>query len=83
MDAIIVALMLYCARNQTGGGLYYYGNSLVAAVSNSSVPLDRLTDMAIRIMTLYYLLSQDHDFPTPDLSTGDEPGNNIVDVPCR
>ena len=56
--------------NQTGGRPWYYGDSLVAAVNNGSVPLDRLTDMAIRIMTPYYLLGQDQDFPTVDPSTG-------------
>jgi beta-glucosidase len=56
--------------NQTGGRPFYYGDSLVAAVKNGSVPVDRLNDMAIRIMTPYYLLGQDQDFPTPDPSTG-------------
>jgi beta-glucosidase len=54
----------------TQSGAFYYGDFLLAAINNGTVSLDRLNDMAIRIMMPYYLLGQDHDFPTPDPSSG-------------
>jgi beta-glucosidase len=54
----------------TQTGAFYYGDLLLAAVNNGSVSLDRLNDMAIRIMMPYYLLGQDQGFPTPDPSSG-------------
>jgi beta-glucosidase len=54
----------------TVSGSFYYGDLLLAAVNNGSVSIDRLDDMATRVMMPYYLLGQDQDFPTPDPSSG-------------
>ncbi|OTB00649.1 glycoside hydrolase family 3 protein [Hypoxylon sp. CI-4A] len=42
-----------------------WGNNLTEAVRNGSVPDDRLSDMATRIMAGYYKLGQDQGFPEP------------------
>ncbi|TLD18363.1 DNA mismatch repair protein Msh6 [Venturia nashicola] len=46
----------------------YWGPNITTAVGNSSVAISRLNDMVNRIMTPYYLLGQDKDFPTVDPS---------------
>jgi beta-glucosidase len=48
----------------------YFGQSLIDAVNNGSVPLSRIDDMAVRIMAPYYLLGQDKDFPPTNLNLG-------------
>ncbi|KAF2658662.1 glycoside hydrolase family 3 protein [Lophiostoma macrostomum CBS 122681] len=66
--------------NMPGGlgmyGLYpqlgsVWGGNLTAAVNNGSLPESRVDDMIIRILTPYYLLGQDQDFPTTDPSSAD------------
>lgn len=47
----------------------YFGGNITAAVNNGSLAESRLDDMVRRIMTPYYYLSQDQDFPTVDPST--------------
>ena len=54
----------------TVSGSFYYGDLLLEAVNNGSVSIDRLDDMATRVMMPYYLLGQDQGFPTPDPSSG-------------
>ncbi|KAH7073165.1 glycosyl hydrolase family 3 N terminal domain-containing protein [Paraphoma chrysanthemicola] len=56
--------------NQTISGTYYFGDSLIGAVEAGTVTLDRLDDMATRVMTPYFRLGQDDGFPTPDPSSG-------------
>ncbi|KAI0175281.1 beta-glucosidase [Pestalotiopsis sp. NC0098] len=46
----------------------WFGLNLTAAVNNGSVSEDRLDDMVHRIMTPYYYLGQDQDYPSVDLS---------------
>lgn len=46
----------------------YYGGNITTAVNNGSLSLTRLDDMIRRIMTPYFLLGQDEDFPTEDPS---------------
>lgn len=41
----------------------YFGANYTAAVKNGSVPEWRLNDAAVRIMTPYFLLGQDRDYP--------------------
>jgi beta-glucosidase len=53
-------------------GLSYFGTPLLQAVENGSVPMERLDDMATRIMKSYYKLEQDVDFPPVD------PANQFV-----
>ncbi|KAH8812633.1 beta-glucosidase [Xylogone sp. PMI_703] len=49
-------------------GLSYFGANLTEAVRNGSVSEARLDDMVRRIMTPYFLLHQDKDYPTVDPS---------------
>jgi beta-glucosidase len=47
-------------------GASYFGTPLLRAVENGSVPMERLDDMATRIMKSFYKLEQDVDFPSVD-----------------
>ncbi|KAH7317084.1 beta-glucosidase [Stachybotrys elegans] len=49
----------------------FFGGNITRAVNNGTVPVERVDDMIIRIMTPYYWLGQDKDFPGIDPSTGD------------
>ncbi|KAK6865022.1 glycoside hydrolase family 3 protein [Apiospora arundinis] len=42
-----------------------WGNALIEAVRNGSVPQVRLDDMAVRIIASWYQMKQDEDFPEP------------------
>jgi len=66
--------------NMPGGlGIYgvtfglpsYFGGNLTNGVNNGSLEVTRLDDMVIRIMTPYYFLDQDKDFPKVDPSSAD------------
>lgn len=46
-----------------GDGVSYFGKNLSMAVNNGSVPLSRVEDMATRILTAWYYLEQDNDYP--------------------
>lgn len=46
-----------------------WGANLTTSVNNGSFTLSRLDDMAHRIMTPYFYLGQDQDFPAIDAST--------------
>ncbi|CAK7209782.1 hypothetical protein SBRCBS47491_000557 [Sporothrix bragantina] len=43
----------------------YWGDSLVQAVQNGTVPESRVTDMAVRIVAAWYQMGQDTAFPSP------------------
>ncbi|SMR54656.1 unnamed protein product [Zymoseptoria tritici ST99CH_1E4] len=49
----------------------YYGGNITSMVNNGTVPESRIDDMIIRIMTPYYHLGQDKDFPSTDPSSAD------------
>ncbi|THZ08588.1 putative beta-glucosidase [Aureobasidium pullulans] len=51
-------------------GTSYYGQNLTNAVNNGTVPESRIDDAAHRIMTPYFFLGQDQDFPLIDPSSG-------------
>ncbi|KAF7952147.1 uncharacterized protein EAE97_001644 [Botrytis byssoidea] len=59
----------------------YFGSNLTTAVSNGSVTLERLNDMALRVMTPYFFLGQDQDFPLIDPSSGAYPQLNQFNEP--
>ncbi|KAJ5106610.1 glycoside hydrolase family 3 protein [Penicillium angulare] len=59
-----------------GGSWGFYGTNLTKSVNNGSVPEWRLNDAATRIMTPYFLLGQDRDYP--DINLVDDPGKAIV-----
>jgi beta-glucosidase len=44
----------------------YFGRNITIGVHNGTIPMDRLDDMIMRIMTPYYFLQQDADFPSID-----------------
>lgn len=47
----------------------YFGGNLTNGVSNGSLAMSRLDDMVTRVMTPYYFLGQDVDYPTVDPSS--------------
>ncbi|KUJ08698.1 beta-glucosidase-related glycosidase [Mollisia scopiformis] len=49
--------------------LSHFGGNVTAAVNNGTLDIARLDDMVTRIMTPYYFLGQDKDFPTVDPSS--------------
>ncbi|CZR54957.1 probable beta-glucosidase G [Phialocephala subalpina] len=51
--------------------LSYFGDNVTIAVNNGSLDVSRLDDMVTRIMTPYYFLGQDTDYPTVDPSGAD------------
>ncbi|KAG9517670.1 glycoside hydrolase family 3 protein, partial [Aureobasidium melanogenum] len=52
-------------------GSSYWGQNLTNAVNNGTVPESRIDDAAHRIMTPYFFLGQDQDYPRIDPSSGD------------
>ncbi|KAI1126492.1 beta2 tomatinase [Nemania abortiva] len=44
----------------------YFGGNLTAAVRNGTLDVSRIDDMVKRVMTPYFYLGQDQDFPTVD-----------------
>jgi beta-glucosidase-like glycosyl hydrolase len=62
----------------------YFGANLTQAVNNGSVPLDRLDDMAERILGAYFLVGQDDpSFPVVNFDSFDRNNstlNEMVDV---
>ena len=59
-----------------GGDWGFYGANLTKSVNNGSVPEWRLNDAATRIMTPYFLLGQDRNYP--DINLVDDPRKTIV-----
>lgn len=49
----------------------FFGKNVTLAVSNGTVPVSRVDDMIIRIMTPYFHLKQDEGYPTVDPSGAD------------
>ncbi len=54
-----------------GGPDSYFGGNVTSAVSNGTIEESRLDDMIERIMTPFYYLGQDQDYPTVDPSGAD------------
>ena len=50
-----------------GSNVSYWGANLTLAVLNGSVPTWRLDDMATRIMSAYFFVGQDRDYPATNL----------------
>jgi len=53
------------------GPASYFGGNITAGANNGTLEISRLDDMIIRIMTPYYFLGQDKDFPSIDPATAD------------
>lgn len=50
-------------------GNSYWMFDLTRSALNGSVPIDRLDDMATRIVAAWYQMGQDKDYPTPNFSS--------------
>ncbi|CAG7961904.1 unnamed protein product [Penicillium nalgiovense] len=59
------------AYGKTPGFGSFYGKNVTYAVNNGTVDESRVDDMIIRIMTPYYWLGQDEDYPEVDPSSAD------------
>ncbi|KAM3077405.1 hypothetical protein ACMFMG_006750 [Clarireedia jacksonii] len=59
----------YLTQAATTTGESYFGRNLTQAVKNGSVSEARLDDMVRRVMTPYFLLGQDQNYPSVDPST--------------
>jgi beta-glucosidase len=63
---------LYGLKTGPYGNGSFFGSNATTAVANGTIPMWRLDDMIVRIMTPYYYLGQDAaDYPTVDPSCGD------------
>ena len=51
-------------------GTSFWGQNLTNAVNNGTVPESRIDDAAHRIMTPYFFLGQDQDYPLIDPTSG-------------
>lgn len=49
-------------------GEAYWAYELSTSILNGTVPLERLNDMATRIVATWYQMGQDQDYPTPNYS---------------
>ncbi len=61
----------------------YFGSNLTTAVNNGSVAMERIDDMAERIMASYFLLGQDQSYPAVNFDSWhplSEVNNSHVDV---
>jgi beta-glucosidase len=47
-------------------GIFYFGDSLADAIEAGNISPARLDDVATRVMTPYFRLGQDEDFPVTD-----------------
>ncbi|KAL4940745.1 putative beta-glucosidase F [Aspergillus oleicola] len=54
----------------------YWGPGLSRSILNGTVPVERLNDMATRILAVWFKMGQDEDYPLPNFSsnTDDETG---------
>ena len=53
------------------GPASYFGGNITSSISNGTLDVSRLDDMIIRIMTPYYFLGQDENYPPVDPATAD------------
>lgn len=54
--------------NETNSYNSFFGGNITTGINNGTISMDRLDDMITRIMTPYYALHQDEDFPSVDPS---------------
>ena len=69
---------ILAGTDQDMPGELFYGANYTLAVQNGSVPLWRLNDAAVRIMTPFFWLSQDRNYPQTNLV--DDPRKTIVNA---
>lgn len=61
----------------------YFGNNLTVAVYNGSVSVDRLDDMAERIIAGWFLVGQDEGHPVVNFDSFRRAGSNNSHVDVR
>ncbi|OJJ50194.1 hypothetical protein ASPZODRAFT_128815 [Penicilliopsis zonata CBS 506.65] len=64
-------------------GNIFWGDYLIEAINNGSVPQTRLDDMALRVLAAWYLLGQDEGYPAVQFNSwesSDHGGHAAVDV---
>ncbi|CAE6507267.1 unnamed protein product [Rhizoctonia solani] len=66
--------------DMTMPGTGFWGADLVALVNNGTIPATRLDDMVRRILTPYYALGQDKNFPPVQYNTGGIAGESYLAV---
>jgi beta-glucosidase-like glycosyl hydrolase len=49
-------------------GLSYWASALSESILNGTIPMERLNDMATRIVATWYQMGQDQDYPPPNFS---------------
>ncbi|KAK4449190.1 family 3 putative glycoside hydrolase, partial [Podospora aff. communis PSN243] len=59
-------------------GTSYWKYELSRAVLNGSVPLDRLNDMATRIVASWYKMGQDKNYPRPNFSANTKNRDDLL-----
>lgn len=59
-------------------GNSYWKYELTRSVLNGSVPVDRLNDMATRIVAAWYHLGQDKDYPRPNFSSNTKSRDGLL-----
>ncbi|KAI9325466.1 glycoside hydrolase superfamily [Zopfochytrium polystomum] len=57
-----------------------YGDALIAAVNSGDVPISRVDDMVVRILSSYYKLGQDDGFPKTNMNVWNHTLDGMVDV---
>lgn len=59
-------------------GFSYWKYELTRSVLNGSVPLDRLNDMATRIVATWYQFGQDKNYPPPNFSSNTKSRDGLL-----
>ncbi|CAK7204078.1 hypothetical protein SEUCBS139899_006829 [Sporothrix eucalyptigena] len=59
-------------------GTSYFMYDLTHAVLNGSVPVDRLNDMATRVVAAWYQMGQDEDFPDVNFSSNTDDATGLL-----
>lgn len=64
--------------HMNGGKTSYFNANLTMAVNNGSLPIERLDDMAQRVLAAWHLVGQDKDYPAVNFNTWGIEGNEHV-----
>lgn len=59
-------------------GTSYWMYELTRSVLNGSVPVDRLNDMATRVVAAWYQMGQDKDYPPPNFSANTDDRTGLL-----
>jgi len=59
-------------------GYSYWMYELTRSALNGSVPMDRIDDMATRVVAAWYQMGQDRDFPPPNFSSNTDQATGLL-----